>query len=74
MIKIVIYKKNPSEIIEIVRELRAHGLVQGADFDFRYYPTEDNNFSYEDVIHKHTVFTFYEDKQATLFSLKYGFK
>jgi hypothetical protein len=72
MIKIVIYKKNPSEIIEIVRELRAHGLVQGADFDFRYYPKEDNNFTYEDVIQKHTVFTFYEAKLATFFSLKYG--
>ena len=72
MTKITLYDINASRAIEIVKELRTAGLVQGVDFEFRYHPTEDNNFSYEDTIRKHTVFLFYTEKYATLYALKYA--
>jgi hypothetical protein len=72
MTKIVLHDIDASRAMEIVKELRSSGLVQGEDFDFRYKPSEDNNFTYEDVIRKHTVFVFYKEKYATLFALKYA--
>ena len=71
MIKVVINDKQPDEVMSIVRELRAQGLVQGQDFDFAYRPAEFDNFSGDAVHNRHTVFTFYQDKYATLFALKY---
>ena len=72
MIEIVIYEKDPTEVMEIVRQLRERGLTQGKDFDFAYHKPTFDNFSYEAVHRRHTVFTFYDDKQATLFSLRYS--
>lgn len=73
MIEIKIYRKDPSVIMEIVRELRSMGLVQGRDFDFAYKPPSyDSDYSFEEVRPKHTVFTFHTEKYATLFTLKYG--
>ena len=70
MIKITIRDKDPTEIMEIVRNLRTQGLVQGINFDFAY-----NQSKWDDMIGeipKHTIFTFYQDKDATLFALKYS--
>lgn len=71
MIPIKVLHKDPSEIMEIVRELRNSGLIQGRDFDFAYNQAKYNNDGWEAVEPKTTVFTFYQDKLATLFVLKY---
>lgn len=60
-----------SETSEIVKYLKSIGLVIHEDFDYAYVPPKWDNFSYEGVERKHTRFTFYDDKHATLFCLKY---
>jgi hypothetical protein len=70
MVQIKIYKKNANEILDIVGELRAKGWVQSVDFDFAF-----NQSSWDAMIGeipKYTVFTFYTEKYATLFGLKYS--
>jgi hypothetical protein len=62
----------PVDTMEIVRELRQAGLVQGKDFDFYYHQAKWDNTSYEAVTNRHTDFTFYTEKYATLFALKYS--
>lgn len=56
--------------MELVQEIRQMGLKQGEDFDFSYYQTKWDEMIGE--IPEHTKFTFYDDKWATIFSLKYG--
>ena len=68
-VSITIEHKNPSDILDIVRELRANGLVQGVDFDFAYTQSRWDEMIGE--IPTNTVFTFYEEKYSTLFALKY---
>ena len=66
---ITIERKNPNDILDIVKELRASGLVQGVHFDFAY-----NQSRWDEMIGEiptHTTFTFYEEKYSTLFALKY---
>lgn len=63
---------SPNDTMDIVRELRQQGLVQGKDFDFAYHQSKWDNFSYEAVVGKHAVFTFHSEKYATLFTLKYS--
>jgi hypothetical protein len=56
--------------MRIVRELRQQGLVQGKDFDFAF-----NQSRWDDMIGeipKQTIFTFYTERYATLFALKYS--
>jgi hypothetical protein len=72
MVEVKLMSLSPNDVMELVRELRAQGLVQGKDFDFAYNQTKWDNFSYEAVVPQHTVFTFYVDKHATMFILKYG--
>lgn len=59
-----------NEVLTIVAELRASGMVQGKDFSFSFHQTRwdetDGN------IPDRAEFTFYEEKYATLFSLKYS--
>jgi len=69
--KVITLYINAIETMEIVRELRQRGMVQGKDFDFSY------NKSTEYIMAKasmpnHTNFTFYTDKYATFFALKYS--
>lgn len=61
--------KDPFEILDIVKQLRASGLVQGVHFDFAYNQSRWDEMIGE--IPKNTVFTFYEEKYSTLFALKY---
>lgn len=61
-----------NETLEIVRELRAQGLVQGKDFDFKYEKPSWHPESYEQMQSRHAEFKFYDDKYATLFGLRYG--
>lgn len=68
-IDITIEDRWPSDILDIVKELRASGLVQGVHFDFAF-----NQSRWDDMIGeipKRTVFTFYEERYSTLFALKY---
>jgi len=70
MITVVVEDKKPFDVIEIVKELRASGLRQGVHFDFAY-----NQSRWDPMIGDvkgFTNFTFYEEKYATLFALKYS--
>mgnify|MGYP003349611603 CR=1 FL=1 len=69
MIEVTIEDLPPNEVIEIVRELRSSGLVQGQDFDFRYVRPEWSEIG---DIERHTVFSFYNEKYGTFFALKYS--
>lgn len=72
MIEVKVNDLSPNDAIEIVRELRSNGLEQGKDFDFEYHNAQWDNFSHDPVVNKHTIFTFYAERYATLFALKYG--
>jgi len=66
---ITIEDRDPNAILDIVKELRASGLVQGVHFDFAY-----NQSRWDPMIGDvkgFTNFTFYEEKYSTLFALKY---
>ena len=63
--------KSVSDIIRIVRELQdLHKLVIDVDFQFAYFPTEDN-FMTSHHRPRYTLFMFAEAKHATFFTLKY---
>jgi hypothetical protein len=56
--------------IGIVIELRKLGWIQGVDFDFAYNQSQWDNMIGE--IPKQTVFTFYNDSNASYFMLRWG--
>ena len=68
--------------LDIVRALRAQGLVQGRDFDFSYNKAIHTDWTTWDqadepdnvVMPRHARFRFYDDKYATLFALRYASK
>ena len=70
MTVIKISDKDPNEVIEIVKAMRASGLVQGKDFDFAFYQTRWDPMIGD--VKGFTNFTFYEEKLATWFSLRYS--
>ena len=61
-----------NDTMEIVKELRAMGLVQGRDFEFRYQPRQDDGFTYEDTVPKGCEFYFNEGKWTSYMALKYS--
>ena len=68
-VSITIDDKDPGAILDIVKQLRTSGLVQGIHFDFAF-----NQSRWDGMIGNvasYTVFTFYEEKYSTLFALKY---
>lgn len=65
MVKIKI-KKNAAEIIDIVLNVRSQGWIQGIDFDFEYYPPTEPDYE------KYAVFTFYTEKYASWFALRWS--
>ena len=68
-ITVVVKDRNVSDVLDIVKELKASGLVQGVHFDFAY-----NQSRWDPMIGDvkgFTNFTFYEEKYSTLFALKY---
>jgi len=68
-ITIVVENRNVSDVLDIVKELKANGLIQGVHFDFAY-----NQSRWDPMIGDvkgFTNFTFYEEKYSTLFALKY---
>ena len=58
--------------MEIVRELRQQGMVQGKDFEFTYVRSTEFTMDKESMP-RHVIFAFNTDKYATLFALKYGY-
>ncbi len=69
--EVTVIDRDPSYIMDLVRELRALGYRQGQDFDFAYRPAKWDNFSGDAVYNRSTVFTFYKDELASWFSLRY---
>jgi len=72
MTEIKVFHKSPGEIIEIVKEMRAFGLVQGKDFDWAYHKASWSEITFEAVTPSFVAFRFYDEKWATMFSLKWG--
>lgn len=68
-ITINVEDKDPNEILDIVKQLRASGLVQGVHFDFAFYQRRWDPMTGD--VKGFTNFTFYEEKYSTLFALKY---
>ena len=69
-ITVVIENRGVSDVLDIVKELKISGLVQGVHFDFAY-----NQSRWDPMIGNvkgFTNFTFYEEKYSTLFALKYS--
>jgi len=60
-------------MLDIVHELKDQGWVQGKDFDFTYHPRHRTDTLESYIVHMpNAVFTFYTEKYATYFVLKYG--
>ena len=59
-----------NEVLNIVADLRASGMVQGTDFNFAFYQTRWDAMTGD--IPDRAEFTFYKEKYATMFSLKHG--
>jgi hypothetical protein len=72
MIEIVLHKRTPNEIFEIVKSMRDNSMIQGRDFDFRYNQAKWDPYDYEAISPEHTVFMFYEEKYATWFQLRWA--
>jgi len=60
-----------SRTMEIVRELRQQGMIQGTDFEFTYVSSTDHIMA-KAPMPRHTIFAFHTDKYATFFALKYS--
>ena len=58
--------------MEIVRELRQQGMIQGTDFDFAYTKSTEYTMA-KAPMPRHTIFSFNTEKYATFFALKYGY-
>lgn len=71
MIEVKIIDESPMQMLGLVAELREQGCVQKRDFDFAYYPTVYDSDAGEITI-RHTIFTFYDEKLASWFALKYA--
>ena len=68
-VTITIENRSVSDVLDIVKELKISGLIQGVHFDFAY-----NQSRWDPMIGDvkgFTNFTFYEEKYSTLFALKY---
>lgn len=55
------------EVLEMVYYLRGSGLAQGKDFDFAIWREDSDPFQVP-----FAVFSFYTEKYATVFALKYS--
>ena len=56
--------------LDIVTELKQKGWVLGKDFDFEYHQSKWDEMIGK--IPKQTVFTFYNDSNASYFMLRWG--
>jgi hypothetical protein len=67
--EVKLHNKSAGAVLEIVRELREQGLVQGEDFDFKYNHVNWNPMTGNEPAY--SIFYFYTEKFATWFMLKY---
>jgi hypothetical protein len=58
--------------MDIVKELREMGLVQGKDFEFRYQPREEDGFTYNETAQRGCEFYFKNGKWRSYMALKYA--
>jgi hypothetical protein len=70
LISVKLKDVDPNRVMDIVRELRQQGLVQSKDFDFAYYQGRWDEMIGE--IPTSAVFSFYTEKYATMFAIKYS--
>jgi hypothetical protein len=70
MIPVRLHKTRIDEILLIVKDLRAQGLKQGADFDFAYYQPRWDDMTGD--VPGYVEFRFYNSKWATWFNLKWS--
>jgi hypothetical protein len=70
LISVKLKDVDPNGVMDIVRELRQQGLVQSKDFDFAYYQGRWDEMIGE--IPASAVFSFYTEKYATMFAIKYS--
>ena len=71
MIEIKLPNMKPDAMMDIVRELRTKGYVQGTDFDFAYHKPEYDLELYSVLYDRYTLFTFYKEELASWFELLY---
>jgi hypothetical protein len=71
VMKVVVPNIRANEGIDMVRELRAKGLVQGRDFDFSYQPPTYDIMGFNMLTPHSVEFSFTDSKWATFFRLKY---
>lgn len=71
MIEIVVEDRGVSEILPMVTSMRDRGWVLNQDFGFAYHNATFDNDGYEPVTPKRTVFTFFTEELATMFTLTY---
>ena len=71
MIEVKLIDKMPNDILEIVKELRSLGYIQGKDFDFQYRPPKYTDLTHDPVYNRTTTFMFYKEEMASWFSLRY---
>ena len=71
-VDIVLRDLDVNQMLELVWELKDLGLVVGKDFDFAYHQAKWDNFSHEAVTNKHAKFTFYDEEQGMIYSLKWS--
>lgn len=69
-VEVIIRNRSAGEIMEIVSKLRADGWVQGRDFDFAYRQSHWDPMTGN--VEGTTKFTFYTEKYASIFALKYA--
>lgn len=72
MIEVIVNDLNPAKILEIVAELKQQGLKQHEHFDFAYHQSKYDTFGHEPPTRRYTIFTFYSERYATFFALKYS--
>ena len=58
--------------MEIVRDLRSMGLVQGRDFEFKYNQARYDNDGWQTIRPRGAEFYFREGKWITYITLKYA--
>jgi hypothetical protein len=69
MIEVKLNGLSSQEVMGIVYEMREAGYKQSIDFDFEFYQSRWDEMIGE--IPRQTKFTFYNEKYATMFILKY---
>jgi hypothetical protein len=70
MISVRLIERNVDEVLRIVKELKAQGLQQSVDFDFKWTPKVDDWIN-GNLSPSYADFFFYTEEQATMFSLRF---